>query len=87
MGAAGLLPTLSAISAGKEIALANKETRAKREAYETALNELLAKHTNRTPEQIAEETERDRFMNPTEAKDYGIVDEIIENQNEAKKSE
>ncbi|MBN1555472.1 MAG: ATP-dependent Clp protease proteolytic subunit [Phycisphaerae bacterium] len=49
------------------------------------LNELLAKHTNRTPEQIAEETERDRFMNPVEAKDYGIVDEIIEK--EAKKKE
>ncbi|MCK5557718.1 MAG: ATP-dependent Clp protease proteolytic subunit, partial [Candidatus Hydrogenedentes bacterium] len=39
------------------------------------LSELLAKHTNRTPKQIAEETERDRFMNPTEAKEYGIVDE------------
>ncbi len=50
------------------------------------LNELLAKHTGRTPEQIAEETERDRFMNPLEAKDYGIVDEIIENQSESKKS-
>jgi ATP-dependent Clp protease protease subunit len=49
------------------------------------LNDLLAKHTGRTPEQIAEETERDRFMNPSEAKDYGIVDEIIENQAESKK--
>ena len=49
------------------------------------LNEILGKHTGRTPEQIAEETERDRFMNPTEAKDYGIVDEIIENQSNTKK--
>jgi ATP-dependent Clp protease protease subunit len=51
------------------------------------LNELLAKHTGRTPEQISEETERDRFMNPTEAKEYGIVDEIIESQTPKKKPE
>ncbi len=49
------------------------------------LSEILAKHTNRTPKQIAEETERDRFMNPTEAKEYGIVDEIIENAMDSKK--
>jgi len=44
------------------------------------LNEILAKHTNRDPQQIAEETERDRYMTPREAKEYGIVDEIVENQ-------
>ena len=49
------------------------------------LNEILAKHTNRTPKQISEETERDRYMNPTEAKEYGIVDEIIENAMDSKK--
>ena len=49
------------------------------------LNELLANHTHRTPEQIAEETERDRYMNPTEAKEYGIVDEIIDNSPDSKK--
>ena len=49
------------------------------------LSEILAKHTNRTPKQIAEETERDRYMNPTEAKEYGIVDEIIENAMDSKK--
>ncbi len=42
------------------------------------LNELLAKHTNRNIEQIERETERDRYMTPTEAKEYGIVDEIVE---------
>ena len=42
------------------------------------LNELLAKHTGRKVEQIEEETERDRYMTPTEAKEYGIVDEIVE---------
>ena len=42
------------------------------------LNELLAKHTGRSVEQIESETERDRYMTPTEAKAYGIVDEIVE---------
>jgi ATP-dependent Clp protease protease subunit len=41
------------------------------------LNEILAKHTGRAPEQVAQETERDRYMSPQEAKDYGIVDEIV----------
>jgi len=44
------------------------------------LNELLAKHTGRDVEQIEQETERDRYLTPQEAKDYGIVDEIVENQ-------
>jgi ATP-dependent Clp protease protease subunit len=41
------------------------------------LNEILARHTGRTVEQIEAETERDRYMTPQEAKDYGIVDEIV----------
>jgi len=41
------------------------------------LNEILALHTNRTVEQIESETERDRYLSPTEAKEYGIVDEIL----------
>ncbi len=49
------------------------------------LNEILAEHTGRTPEQISTETERDRFMTPAQAKDYGIVDEILENRKTAKK--
>jgi len=41
------------------------------------LNELMAKHTGRDVAQIEEETERDRYMTPAEAKEYGIVDEIV----------
>ena len=44
------------------------------------LNELLAKHTGRNVDQIERETERDRYMTPTEAKEYGIVDEILQTQ-------
>ena len=46
------------------------------------LNELLAKHTGRSVETIEKETERDRYMTPVEAKEYGIVDEIVETQPE-----
>ena len=41
------------------------------------LNEIFAQHTSRTVEQIEAETERDRYLTPAEAKEYGIVDEIL----------
>jgi len=44
----------------------------------TRLNEILAKHTGRPINQIAAETERDRFFSATEAKDFGLVDEVIQ---------
>jgi ATP-dependent Clp protease protease subunit len=42
------------------------------------LNDLLAKHTGRDVALIEAETERDRYLTPAEAKQYGIVDEILE---------
>jgi ATP-dependent Clp protease protease subunit len=42
------------------------------------LNVILAKHTGRTVEQIAKDTDRNYFMSPEESKDYGLIDEIIE---------
>jgi ATP-dependent Clp protease protease subunit len=44
----------------------------------TRLNEILAKHTGRPIEQIATETERDRFFSAQEAKEFGLVDEVIQ---------
>jgi ATP-dependent Clp protease, protease subunit len=41
------------------------------------LNELLAHHTGRDVDQIEAETERDRYLTPQEAVDYGLVDEIL----------
>jgi ATP-dependent Clp protease protease subunit len=49
------------------------------------LNELLASHTGRSVEQIEQETERDRYLSPAEAKAYGIVDEIVDTSPESKK--
>jgi len=41
------------------------------------LNEILVKHTGQSIEKISEDTERDRFMTPEEAKEYGLIDEVI----------
>jgi ATP-dependent Clp protease protease subunit len=41
------------------------------------LNELLAKHTKQPLERIEKDTDRDYFMGPGEAKEYGIIDEVI----------
>ena len=41
------------------------------------LNKILAKHTNQSLKQIEKDTDRDFFMTAEEAKEYGLVDEII----------
>ncbi|MBU1707226.1 ATP-dependent Clp endopeptidase proteolytic subunit ClpP [bacterium] len=41
------------------------------------LNEIIAHHTGRDVEQIERDTDRNYFMSAEEAKDYGIIDEII----------
>jgi ATP-dependent Clp protease protease subunit len=41
------------------------------------LNEILARHTGQPVEKIAQDTERDFFMSGEEAKQYGIIDEVI----------
>ena len=42
------------------------------------LIEIYVKHTGRTPKQIEKDIERDNFMSPEEAKDWGHIDEILE---------
>ena len=49
------------------------------------LNEILSNHTGRSVEQIAEETERDHYMNPQEAKEYGLIDEIVNSAEDTNK--
>ena len=41
------------------------------------LNRLLARHNGRTPEQIAADTERDKFLSAPEALAYGLIDRIL----------
>lgn len=44
------------------------------------MNQLMAHHTGRTLEEINRDTERDRFLSASEAKDYGLVDHIYTNR-------
>jgi ATP-dependent Clp protease protease subunit len=41
------------------------------------INELLAKHSGQSAEKIAEETERDKYMTAQDAKEYGLIDEVL----------
>lgn len=43
----------------------------------TTLNKILAKHTGQPVEKIEQDTDRDIYMGATEAKDYGLVDEVL----------
>tara|TARA_Y100000589_G_scaffold327887_1_gene370724 strand:- start:2186 stop:2836 length:651 start_codon:yes stop_codon:yes gene_type:complete len=43
------------------------------------LNSLLSEHTGQTLEKITEDTERDYFLSPCEAVNYGLIDKVIKN--------
>jgi len=51
------------------------------------LNELYAKHTGQSVETIARDMDRDTFMSAEEAKDYGIIDKVIQHRSELVKAE
>jgi ATP-dependent Clp protease protease subunit len=42
------------------------------------LNEILLKHTGQSLERVERDTDRDKFMSPREAQEYGIVDHVLE---------
>ncbi|MGO3344793.1 MAG: ATP-dependent Clp endopeptidase proteolytic subunit ClpP [Marinomonas sp.] len=42
------------------------------------LNEIISFHTGKPIEQVAIDTDRDNFMNPETAKEYGLIDEILQ---------
>ena len=44
------------------------------------MNELIAGHTNKTVEEVAEDSDRDFYMTAKEALEYGIVDQVIESK-------
>ena len=44
------------------------------------LNEIYVHHTGQTLEQIEAALERDKFLDPYEAKQFGIIDEVVENR-------
>ncbi len=44
------------------------------------LNEIYVKHTGRTYEEVEQGLERDNFMSAEDAKEWGLIDEIVENR-------
>jgi len=49
------------------------------------LNELMAGHTGQSLETIERDTERDRFMNAEQSKEYGLVDQVVSTRTDATK--
>ena len=70
-------------SGGTQGTAADIEIQAREILYlRSKMNELMAKHTGRPVEQIERDMDRDRFMSADEAKTYGIIDNVISNQNQ-----
>jgi ATP-dependent Clp protease protease subunit len=46
--------------------------------HKRQLNQYLAEHTGQPLERIEQDTDRDFFMSPNEAKDYGLIDQVID---------
>ncbi len=44
------------------------------------LNGIYQKHTGQSLDRLEADTDRDRFMSPEEAKEYGLVDNVIDRQ-------
>ena len=53
----------------------------------TMINEILAKHTGQPVDKIAAETERDRYMTAEEAQRYGLIDEVLHEEDKKKKAD
>jgi ATP-dependent Clp protease protease subunit len=46
------------------------------------LNEILSYHTGQNLEQVEVDTDRDYFMSAEEAKEYGVIDEVLQSRKE-----
>jgi ATP-dependent Clp protease protease subunit len=70
-------------SGGSQGTAADIEIAAKEILYaRERLNQILAKHTGQSAEKIGEDIDRDRFLSPQEAKDYGIIDNVVSHRGE-----
>ena len=64
---------------GKRYALPNSTIH----IHQAVIREILAKHTGQDLERIIRDTDRDFFMDPPQAKEYGIIDEILQGSKQA----
>lgn len=67
-------PSSGAQGTASDIEIAAKEVLHIRER----LNEILSRHTGQSVERISEDADRDRFMSPDEAAEYGLIDRVLE---------
>ena len=49
-------------------------------ALKKRLNEIYSKHTGKSVDEVKKALERDNFMNPDTAKEFGLIDEVVENR-------
>ena len=49
-------------------------------ALKKRLNEIYSKHTNKSVEEIKTALERDNFMTPENAKEFGLIDKVVVNR-------
>ena len=54
------------------------------EKIKQRLNEILVKHTGQKIDKIEHDTDRNFFMSPEEAKEYGIIDKVYEYKRDEK---
>jgi len=62
-----------------DIAIAAKEIL----RWRRTINEIISKHTGKTPAQVEKDSDRDYYMSASEAKEYGIVDHVVASTREA----
>ncbi len=51
------------------------------------VDSIYAKHTGRSLEQLKEDMERDRFLDPVQSIEYGIIDQVLTRESRGLKSE
>jgi ATP-dependent Clp protease protease subunit len=52
----------------------------------TVMEQMLAKHSGREPEQVHKDIDRDKILSADEAKDYGIIDQVLTSRTESLKT-